>query len=374
MRLSAASLFAGIGGFDLALDRLGHDTVLQAEIDPSAQRVLRARFPGTALVDDAASVDLRGIDLVTMGFPCQGLSSAATTRTKEGLFDPNSMSHVVWNALERVFAARPRYLLLENADSLSSQRFSDDLEALLAAMRANGYVVHVTRLNAGCFGSHMRRVRTFILARHGEDWSFTPPASFVGWTATADAFGVNNQQGGGSFSVQPSVTKSSETYTLMVTRDGVFSLLPEAVERLFGFPTGWSSPAESVNARYNRLGNAVSVDCAEAALSLLLHGSARTRKPSTRYVDLLTHAQPAGRGTAASALGRIMRSLATKGGWKSPIEWDHGVPVYLRWIDERPGTITPKMQGYIDAIRPLRAAEPVPPWPREVRVVMKQGT
>lgn len=374
MTLSVASLFAGIGGFDLAAERMGLRPVLQAEIDPSAQRVLRARYPHVQLIEDATQVDLRGIDLVTAGFPCQGLSSAATTRRHSGLLDPESISHVIWRTLDRVFEARPKYLLMENADALTSDKFSGDLLALIRRLEEAGYSTRVTTLNAGCYGSHMRRMRTFILAHLDDDWwRFDAPAQTVQWTARGDGIGVNNQQGGGGFSVQPSVTKMAGTYTLMVRQDAVLSFQPEGIESLFGFPRGWTSPAGSRGERYERLGNAVSVDCAEAALSLLLRGHAKTRAPATSYSELIGDCAPAGRGTAASALGRIMRSLDVRGGWKSPTEWDHCVPVYLQWVDEQPGELTEKMRGYIDHVRPLRAKEPMIAWPSEVRVVMSQG-
>ena len=55
MPLTVASLFAGLGGFDVAAEELGHKVVLQAEIDPAARAVLRARFPRVALHDDATT-------------------------------------------------------------------------------------------------------------------------------------------------------------------------------------------------------------------------------------------------------------------------------------------------------------------------------
>lgn len=370
MTLSLASLFAGLGGFDLAAERLGMTVALQAEIDPAAQAVLQHHWPGVRLEADATTVDLRGIDIVTAGFPCQGLSIAAATRKHEGLFDPESMSHVVWRLLDRIAEAKPKYVLLENADSLGSARYAADLRALLGMLEAHGYHPTVVRLNAGCYGANMRRVRTFVLCRrtYGLDLDVSGELS---WRCDAQAVGVNNQQGGAVFCAQPSVTKKAASFTLMVTRDEVLSLLPEAVEVLFGLTPGWTLPAGSNAQRYQRLGNAVSVDAAEAALSLLVHGRAAMRAPTSSYASLYPLTRPAGGGMAASALGRIVRSLTLGRGNHSLVEMDHCVPVYLRWIHDHPDTVTEKMRGYLRDFGELPQRAPKS-WPTSTTVRMTQ--
>ena len=199
MPLTVASLFAGLGGFDVAAEELGYQVVLQAENNPAARAILRARFPQVQLHDDATTVDLRGIDIVTAGFPCQGLSNAATSRKHGGLFDPESMSYVIWQVLDRIAEAKPGYVLLENADSLGSTRYADDLSFLLSMMRAHGYEPNVIRLNAGMYGSNMRRIRTFILCRR-KYWLVPVVESELSYRCSAEAIGVNNQQGGAALS------------------------------------------------------------------------------------------------------------------------------------------------------------------------------
>ena len=371
--MKAASLFAGIGGFDLAAGRVGAEVVLQAEIDPSARAVLRAHFPRVKLVPDARDVDLTGIDLVLAGFPCQGLSAAASTRKAEGLLDPESASAVVWPTLDRVFAARPQFLLLENADSLGTARYAEDLRVLLAALVRNGYFPHLVRLNAGCYGSVMRRTRTFILARR-EPW--VPPVvpRSVSWTCDVPLIGVNNQQGGATWCSQPSVTKKSSVYTLMVTPTEVRTLTPEAVEMLFGYPLGWTEAAGPKTARYARLGNSVSVDAATAALALLLGQQfvSSTRVPSYSYQDLYPLTVPAGGGTAGSALGRFARTMDSGG--RNPnynvIERDYCLPVYVSWMKAHPDTVTDAMWGYLERIR--HTIPTIRQWPSRVDVKMEQ--
>lgn len=373
--MEAVSLFAGIGGFDLALRRFNIRVEMQADIDPSAQNVLRAQFPDARLEADATTANIRGADLVCAGFPCQGLSAAASTPRGQGLLDPTSPSAVVWKALQRIVAAKPHYLLLENADSLATARYAEDMKALLAALQAGGYHAHVVTLNSGCYGSVMRRVRTFVLARR-TPWPRPEVGKGLSWMCAADAIGVSNQQGGALFCSQPSVTKKAKTYTLMVTPDEVRTLTPEAVEVLFGYPPGWTSAAGSQSARYERLGNSVSVHAARAALSLLLHGQAEMYPPAARYIDLYSLTVPAPGGTAGSAFGRIWRT--SDAGTRNPntnvLELEYCVPVYAKWMREHPDDVSDAMRGYFSKTFPLlrKHLESPKKWPSTVRVEMLQ--
>src|SRR5581483_7195305 len=90
--LRVAGWFAGIGGIELGLADSQHRSELLCEIEPSAQRVLRARFEDVPLVDDVREIDrLPEVDLVAAGFPCQDLSQAGRTEgitgSRSGLVD-----------------------------------------------------------------------------------------------------------------------------------------------------------------------------------------------------------------------------------------------------------------------------------------------
>lgn len=368
MSLTAASLFAGIGGFDLAAREVGIRTVLAAEIDPTGRAVLRAQFPDAQLVEDATKADVRGVDLVMGGFPCQGLSAAASTPGGQGLLDPDSPSAVVWAALGKVFDASPEYLLLENADSLGTARFAEDMQALQLALEQRD----VLNLNAGCFGSLMRRPRTFVLARR-RPWARPEVEQRVSWTCAVDGIGVSNQQGGALFCAQPSVTRKSRSYTLLVTPDEVRSVTPEGVERLFGFPVGWTKAAGTETARYERLGNAVSVHAARAALSLLVCGGAHVGTPREPYTALLPHTIPAPGGTAGSAFGRIVRAtVGARNVNSNVVEARYCTPVYEQWMQRHHSTVTPKMWEYLRTARAHGLVAAPRAWPTSVDVVMTQ--
>jgi DNA (cytosine-5)-methyltransferase 1 len=85
MGLTGVSLFAGIGGFELAMTRVGISPVASVEIDKKASGVLTEHFTDTTIMGDikgVTSADLfsAGFDsangIITGGFPCQDLSVA----------------------------------------------------------------------------------------------------------------------------------------------------------------------------------------------------------------------------------------------------------------------------------------------------------
>src|SRR6478752_322345 len=123
--LTAVSLFAGVGGFDLALARSGVRVVAAVEIDKHARGVLADQFPNTTLFTDVKEVtgdQLRaaGFDpvrgIITAGFPCQDLSVAGRRRgmgegTRSGLF---------WEIVRLLADLRPSWVILENVPGLLS--------------------------------------------------------------------------------------------------------------------------------------------------------------------------------------------------------------------------------------------------------------
>ena len=73
------SLFAGIGGFDLGLERAGMECVGQVEIDPFCQKVLAKHWPDVKRMTDIRDVksdEFGPVDLISGGFPCQDISLA----------------------------------------------------------------------------------------------------------------------------------------------------------------------------------------------------------------------------------------------------------------------------------------------------------
>jgi len=150
------SAFAGVGGFDLALEHTGMRCVGQIEIDPACRSVLARHFPEVDRHDDIrTAIDWWAtrarppLDLLTGGFPCQDLSTA-NTGGRAGL--AGKRSGLFFDLARVVGALRPRWLLLENVTGLLHCHQGRDFQAVLEELGALGYGVAWTVLDAQHFG------------------------------------------------------------------------------------------------------------------------------------------------------------------------------------------------------------------------------
>jgi DNA (cytosine-5)-methyltransferase 1 len=170
--LTAVSLFAGIGGFDLALARAGVEVAAAVEIDPACRTVLARHFPETTLFPDVSEVtvdQLRtagfvpGRGILAAGWPCQGNSLAGHRR---GMDDPRSG---LWRHVVRLLdAARPRWFLGENVPGLLSASGGLDFRTVLSDLDDLGYGVAWRVLDAQRFGLAQRRRRVFLAGCLGD--------------------------------------------------------------------------------------------------------------------------------------------------------------------------------------------------------------
>jgi DNA (cytosine-5)-methyltransferase 1 len=167
------SLFAGVGGFDLGLERSGHTCVGQVEIDKHAQGVLARHWPDvpkhddvTTAIDWADEIGLTGnVDLVAGGFPCQDLSVAGKRAGLDG-----KRSGLFYDALAFAKAVKAKTILLENVPGLLSSNQGRDFGVLLTELADAGYSnIEWRILNSQFFGVAQRRRRVFIVASLGTE-------------------------------------------------------------------------------------------------------------------------------------------------------------------------------------------------------------
>ena len=130
--IRVGSLFAGIGGFDLAAEGAGLSVAWQVEIDPQARRVLARHWPDVPRYEDVRSVDpaaLDAVDVVCGGVPCQDWSvagkRAGLSGGRAGLF------HDFARLADRL---APHWLCFENVPGLLSAGRGEDFAAVLAAL------------------------------------------------------------------------------------------------------------------------------------------------------------------------------------------------------------------------------------------------
>ena len=173
--LTGVSLFAGVGGFDLAMQRQGVKVVASVEIDKNCNKVLAKHFPDTQQFNDITTVkgsDLIGAGfepskgIITGGFPCQDLSVAGKRAGLAG-----ERSGLFWEIARIVEETQSEYAILENVPGLLSSNNGADFAVVLGTMADLGYSVAWRVLDAQYFGVPQRRKRVFIACRRASSGS-----------------------------------------------------------------------------------------------------------------------------------------------------------------------------------------------------------
>jgi len=179
--LTGVSLFAGIGGFDLAMQRQGVKVVASVEIDKKCNEVLARQFPDATQFTDVTTV--KGEDLInagftprtgiiTGGFPCQDLSVAGKRAGLAG-----ERSGLFWEIARIVDETQTEYFIIENVPGLLSSNKGADFGVVIGTMADLGYSLGWRVLDAQYFGVPQRRKRVFIVGRRGAD--STSPAEIL---------------------------------------------------------------------------------------------------------------------------------------------------------------------------------------------------
>ncbi len=150
------SLFAGIGGIDLGLERAGMICRWQVEVDPFRQAVL-AKHWDVPRYSDIREVDFEQVEKVNLiagGFPCQPVSTAGKMLAQD---DPRWL----WPEFARAIRTlRPNFVLVENVPGLLVRGVGD----VLGDLAACGYDAEWQMLPAAAFGAPHIRQRLWIVA------------------------------------------------------------------------------------------------------------------------------------------------------------------------------------------------------------------
>ena len=166
MTLTFGSLFTGIGGFDLGMERAGLQADFQCENNKDCQGVLRRHWPDVRLYNDVKEINQSNTitpDVILGGFPCQDLSVAGK---REGLAGKRSG---LWFEFYRILAElKPRFVIIENVPGLLSSSKGRDFAVILRWLAECGYYAAWRILDAQYFGVAQRRRRVFIVASFGE--------------------------------------------------------------------------------------------------------------------------------------------------------------------------------------------------------------
>lgn len=156
--MKVGSLFAGIGGFDLGLERAGFTIKWQVEIDPYCNRVLAKHWPTVPRYGDIRAMDwgtVEPVDVLCGGFPCQDISLAGKGAGLSG-----ARSGLWSEYVKAIDALTPRYILIENVAALRSR----GLDQVLREIAALGYDAEWHCIPASAVGAPHRRDRVWIVA------------------------------------------------------------------------------------------------------------------------------------------------------------------------------------------------------------------
>ena len=168
--LTGVSLFAGVGGFDLAMERNGVKVVATVEIDKKCNEVLAKQFPNAKQFTDVKTVTGKELidvgfnpanGIITGGFPCQDLSVAGKRAGLAG-----ERSGLFWEIRRLVEETQTEWFILENVPGLLSSNGGKDFGIVLGEMADLGYSIGWRVLDAQYFGVPQRRRRVFIVGNH----------------------------------------------------------------------------------------------------------------------------------------------------------------------------------------------------------------
>ena len=154
-------LFAGLGGFHLALEELGHRCVFACELDETLRQVYKQNF-GIEPIGDIRRVSEAVVprhDILCAGFPCQPFSKAGS---QAGLKDPK-LGTLFFEILRIVRHHKPVYLILENVPNFENHDGGKTWDKLEEFLRLEGYDIRQKKLSPHYYGIPQIRERIYIV-------------------------------------------------------------------------------------------------------------------------------------------------------------------------------------------------------------------
>ena len=158
--MKAATLFSGIGGFDLPLQRKGVELGEAVEIDKYARSVYSRHFPGGRLWQDATKFEperLSKFDILACGPPCQSFSVAGNRR---GFTDTRGT--LFYEVFRIAKEKQPSIIIIENVLGLLNHDSGETFRTILKALDEVGYAAEWQVLNSKFFVPQNRE-RVFII-------------------------------------------------------------------------------------------------------------------------------------------------------------------------------------------------------------------
>jgi len=187
-----ADLFAGLGGFHLALKGLGHECVFASELDEELRDLYEKNFKikPHGNIRDVLDGEVPPHDILCAGFPCQPFSKAGG---QHGVKCPKWGDLYEDHVLRIVQYRRPTYVLLENVPNIQYHGNGETWRRVVGALKRQGYAVDARRLSPHQFGVPQIRERVFIVgSRNGLiDFEWPKPTTTASELSVRDILDTN---------------------------------------------------------------------------------------------------------------------------------------------------------------------------------------
>jgi DNA (cytosine-5)-methyltransferase 1 len=255
-------LFAGIGGFRLALESLGAQCVFSSEIDKFACETYKVNF-GDQPYGDITKIDAHEVpdfDILCAGFPCQSFSQAGL---RKGIDDPRG--RLFKEVLKITIAKQPRIIFLENVQGLLSVCGGLIFKSVQKFLTDLGYTVDYKVLKACDYGLPTLRPRVYIIAFKDSDdyqkfkWPQPIPLRFtmsdVLKSKCEKQVGFTIRTGGKGSDIDD--RHNWQKYRM---KDGsIRTLIVDEMKMMMGFGEDFKFPVSKTQAM-KQIGNSVAVD------------------------------------------------------------------------------------------------------------------
>jgi len=289
-------LFAGIGGFRLAMQQYGGNCVFSSEWDKDAKKTYHANF-GEYPEGDITNIDEKDIpnhEILCAGFPCQpfslaGVSARRSLNTAHG-FACETQGNLFFDVARIIQEKRPKIVFLENVKNLISHDKGNTFKVIENTIKELGYSFSYKIINAESYVPQ-KRVRCYMVCLRDTDQKFDFPEnggdplplksilekkvdekftiSDKLWSGHQRRTASNIARGTGFTAFCADLNKPSNTIVARYGKDGKECLIPQNSKnprmltprecaRLQGFPEEYVIPVAKT-AAYRQFGNSVAL-------------------------------------------------------------------------------------------------------------------
>lgn len=279
-------LFAGIGGFHLAMHRLGGKCVFASEIDEYARltyeinhkKISPNLFDEGNFNKDIRSVmpkDIPDFDILCAGFPCQPFSQAGHKRGFEDNHN-SERGNLFFNIAEIIEAKKPKAFFLENVRGIVNHDDGKTFKVIRNILEVElGYSFYFKIIHASDYGLPQLRPRAFMIGFRDEDFmkGFSFPAHLPLKFNMSDVWGEKCTRDIG-FTIRIGGRGSEITdrrnWDCYSVGGALKKLSYIEARKMQGFPDDFEFPVSPTQA-IKQLGNSVAVDAVQAVAKSLLH-------------------------------------------------------------------------------------------------------